>query len=100
MSIQEIETSLLFKDKIPCADYNDNNDGDNDKVHKYNSFISCSKEKIWNNLRPLIKCKLAGFENLVSKIRNFLFKLIFRNSAKSSKKDILKFKLPIQWALF
>jgi hypothetical protein len=69
MSIQEIETSLLFKDKIPCADYNDNNDDDdNDKVHKYNSFISCSKEKIWNNLRPLIKCKLSGFENLVSKL--------------------------------
>ena len=59
LSIQEIQTRLLKKEKIPCrGDYNDSDDGDG-------SFIGCCKQQIWTNLKKNISCKLVGFENLM-----------------------------------
>jgi hypothetical protein len=77
MSIQEIQTSLLYKDKIPCRNYNED---DND------TFIGCCKTQIWDNLRPRISCKIAGFENLM-----------VRGTAPRFTAEILKcrnFKMP------
>ena len=51
-----------------------------DDVHEYDSFIACCKENIWETLRPKIKCKIIGFENLMhnkSELVSLYFTIIF-----------------------
>ena len=59
LSIQEIQTQLLDKEKIPCREYADAGNG------ATSSFIGCCKQQIWSNLKKNISCSLAGFENLM-----------------------------------
>jgi len=53
MALKQVDSIYLNKEEEPCRHYS------------VDSFISCCKTKLWENLRPAINCSIVELKNII-----------------------------------
>ena len=53
MALKQVDSTYLNKEEEPCRHYS------------VDSFISCCKSKLWDNLRSSINCTIAELKNII-----------------------------------